>query len=130
MKQANIKCSRKLFFKHWLRLTRPFHKLTNKEIDVVALLLYYHDEYKNETKNKKMLWKYVFDYETKMLIKKELDNMKDQILQNILTSLRKKKVVINNKINPVYIPDIKKGTDNFKIIFNLIINAEGDKEKD
>lgn len=129
-KQANIKTSKKLFFKHWLNFTKPFHKLTNKEIEVVSLLLYYHSKYREETNNNKILWKMIFDYDTKMLIKKELDNMKDQILQNLLSSLRKKKVIVNNKINPVYIPDLDKDSNNFKIIYNFIINGEKDIKED
>lgn len=120
-KQANIRTSKKGFFKLWLDLTRPFHKLTDQEIEVVSLLLFYHNEFKEETTNVKMLWKFIFDYDTKQKIKKEL-GMKDQGLQNVLTSLRRKKVIINNSINPVYIPDLNKGDKDFKIIFNLIVN--------
>lgn len=126
-KQANIRTSKKQFFKHWLNLTKPFHKLTEQEIDVVSLFLYYHNEFKDGTTNKKMLWKFVFDYDTKMLIKKEL-GMKDQGLQNVLTVLRKKKVIINNTINPVYIPDLNTGDKDFKIIFNLLINEQVKEE--
>jgi len=123
IKQANIKTGRKHFFKHWLVLIKPFHKLTDQEIDVVSLFLYYHYEYKHGTTNEKMLWSYVFDYDTKMQVKKEL-GMKDPGLQNVLTALRKKKVIINNRINPAYIPDLNKKDKNFKIVFNLLFNEE------
>lgn len=128
-RRATIKTGKKLFFKHWLNLIKPFHKLTKQEIDVMSLFLYYHDKFKKETTNKRMLWKFVFDYETKMLIKKEL-NMEDQGLQNTLTKLRKKKVVINNTINAAYIPDLRKNDKSFKIVFNLLINGEEVKKKD
>lgn len=127
-KQANIKTDIKLFFKYWLNFTKPFHSLSDREINVVSLLLYYHHIFKKETTNEKMLWKMLFDYDTKMLIKKELDNMKDPILQNILSSLRRKKVIVNNKLNQAYIPDIGKD-NNFKIIFNFLINAEKNQNK-
>jgi hypothetical protein len=66
----------------------------------------------------------VFDYDTKQLIKKEL-GIKDPNLQNVLTSLRKKGVVIDNEIVSTYIPNIEVDSNNFKIIFNFNIVEDG-----
>lgn len=122
-KIANINISIKDLFKRWLEVTKLFNKLTNQEIDVLALLLYYHYKYKQEITNDKILWKILFDYDTKHLIKEELD-IKDQGIQNVLTNLRKKGIIDNNKILDVYIPELEKDSKNFKIIFNFNIIYE------
>lgn len=122
-KVANINITIKDLFKKWLQITRLFHKLTNQEIDVLALLLYYHYQYKKDITNDKILWKVLFDYDTKHLIKEEL-GIKDQGIQNVLTSLRKKNIINDNKIVQTYIPNIESKSDNFKIIFNFNVIHE------
>lgn len=123
-KVANINVKIKDLFKRWLDITYIFHKLTEQERNVLALLLHSHYELKQDIKNEKVLWKMVFDYDTKMKIKEELD-MKDAVMQNTLTSLRKKNVIKNNTIINTYIPDIEKGSNNFKIIYNLEVVDNG-----
>jgi hypothetical protein len=127
-KIANIKVSRKSLFYRWLEITKPFHKLTSQQHDVLSLLLYYFFEYKKEINTDKLCWKMVFDYDTKHLIKQELD-IKDPNLQNVLTMLRKKGVIIDNKIVSTYIPNLEKDSNNFKVIFNFNI-VDGNKNQE
>lgn len=118
-KLVKIPVTEKSIFKSYLSLTKPINKLGPKEIDVLSLLLYYNHIEKPNFKRDEDRWKKVFDYDTKMLIKEELD-MKDYSLQNILSSLRRKKVVKNNVVMPYYIPDF--GSENtFKLIFQFEI---------
>jgi len=121
-RQALIRTTRKNFFKHWLSLTKPFHKLRPQEQDVLALLLYYYFEYKKDIKRDDLVWKMVFDYDTKMLMKEDLSGMKDVIFQNTLSSLRKKEVVKDKQVNPSFIPNITKDANNFNLIFKFEIN--------
>jgi predicted transcriptional regulator len=91
---------------------------------VLSLLLYYYDLYSGETSNIDIVWKMVFNYDTKVNIRTELD-IKDQTLQNVLTRLRKKNVIKDNKILSTYIPNMEKDSTNFKIIFNFnVINEK------
>lgn len=122
-KIANINITIKDLFKKWLEITKLFHKLTNQEIEVLALLLYYHYKYKKDITNEKILWKILFDYDTKLEIKEEL-NIKDQGIQNVLTSLRKKNIIRDNKIVSTFIPELDQDGKNFKIIFNFNIIHE------
>lgn len=124
-KIANINIKLKDLFFKWMEITKPFHKLTNQQQSVVALLLYYYYKYKEEITNNKILWKIIFDYDTKMLIKEEL-GLEDAGFRNITHQLRKKKIIIDNKIASMYIPIIEKGNNNFKIIFNFNI-VDGDR---
>ena len=87
---------------------------------MLALLLYYHYQYKKETTNNKILWTIVFDYDTKMKIKEELD-MNDNSFQNMMTQLRKKNVIINGEISSRFIPELDLNTKNFKVIYNFNI---------
>lgn len=119
-KIANINVKLKGLFFRWLDITMVFHRLTDKERGVLALLLYYHYITKREVTNNKILWKIVFDYDTKMKIKEEL-GLKDAGFQNLLTSLRKKGVIKDNMIIPTYVPELDDDAKEFKIVFNLKI---------
>lgn len=123
-KIANINIRVKDLFFKWMEITKPFHHLTKQQQDVLALFLYYHYKYKKEITNNKILWKLVFDYDTKLLIREELD-IKDAGFQNIMYKLRQKHIITNNKITPAYIPKLTKNSKNFKIVFNFNIVDEG-----
>lgn len=119
-KIANLRVDLKSLFIKWLEITRGFHKLTNQQQNVLSLLLYHHYINKKDITNDKILWKIVFDYDTKALIKEEL-GIKDQVFQNILYQLRKKNIIQNNRISSFFIPNIEKDSKDFKIIFNFSI---------
>ncbi len=122
-KVANINIKLKDLFFKWMEITKPFHKLNSQQQKVVALYLYYHYTYKKQITNPKILWKVVFDYDTKMLIKEEL-GMKDAGFQNIMYQLRQKGVVKKNTVLSAYIPNLEIKAKNFKIIFNFnIVNG-------
>lgn len=122
-KIANINIRLKGLFKQWLVITRVFHKLTEQQMSILALLLYYHYILKQDITNEKILWKMVFDYDTKLKIRNEL-NISDQAIQNTLNILRKKNIIKSNRITPTYIPELEKDSTNFKIIFNFNIVHE------
>ena len=102
-------------------LTKPINKLRPKEIDVMALLLFYYISEKPNFKREEDVWKKVFDYETKIEIKDELE-LPDYIFQNVLSTLRKKKALIGRKIHPNFIPDVNNETKSFKLSYNFIIH--------
>jgi hypothetical protein len=120
IKVANINIKLKDLFIKWLEITKPFHKLSTQHQQVLSLLLYHHYLLKHEVTNEKILWKMVFDYDTKLKIKEELE-MTDNTLQNVLTKLRRKNIIIDNKISPVYIPNLALKSKNFKILYNFNI---------
>lgn len=120
-KIANIQSDRKQFFFKWIEFTRPFHKLRNQLQTVLALLLYHHYELGQVISNETILWKQVFDYDTKVLIMNEM-NIQPQSLENLLTELRKNKVIIDNKVVPVFVPNIQKDTEHFTVKINFKIN--------
>lgn len=119
-KVANINTNIKSFFRRWTQFTEPFHKLNNRQQQVLSLLLYYHYILKQEITNNKILWKEVFDYDTKVKIYSELE-IHQTGLENILTQLRKKNVIMDNQISPVYIPNLDKNSKTFTIKYNFNI---------
>jgi len=123
VKIASINVHLKTFFFRYVSFTAPFHKLAKQHQQVLALLLYHHHVIGKEITNNKLLWKTVFDYDTKLLISEELE-MNSASLTNILSSLRRKKVIINNQISPVYIPDLSRGAKQFVMTFNFNIVNE------
>ena len=122
-KFIKIPVNEKSIFKSYLSLTKPLNKLGPKEIDVLSLILYYNHIEKPNFRKDEDRWRKVFDYDTKMKIKEELD-MKDYSLQNILSSLRRKKVVQNNVVMPYYIPNFD-GSNSFRLVFSFELNKNG-----
>ena len=123
VKNATINVKIKNFFFRYIEFLKPFHKLSPQQCNVLALLLYYHYKFSKEITNNKVLWKEVFDYDTKQLIIEELGISVAQI-ENILTQLRKKNVVIDKKISELYIPNIKNDSKTFSITYNFNIIHE------
>ena len=124
VKIANLNIKLKDLFFTWLDITKSFHKLNNQQQQVLALFLYYHYLYNKEITNEKILWKILFDYDTKLKIKEDevfKNGLSDNSFQNIMTHLRKKGIIKDNKISSVYIPEISIKSKNFKIIFNFNI---------
>jgi hypothetical protein len=128
-KIATLNLKLKDLFIRWLDVTRAFHKLTNQQQHVLALLLYYHFLYKKETTNSKILWKIVFDYDTYLKIREDNlfkeKGMSSNVLHNIITGLRKKKIIVDGRISPMFIPDLTHDCKSFKITFNFNIVDNG-----
>jgi len=123
-KVANLNVTLKNLFFKWLDITKTWHKLNNQQQQVLALLLYHHYLYKKDITNNKILWKILFDYDTKLKIKEDPifeKGLSDSALQNMLTTLRKKKIIVDGEISPLYIPELSRDSKNFKIIFNFNI---------
>jgi hypothetical protein len=119
---ANIPVKLKDFFYKWIDFTKPLHKLNPQQSKVLALLLYHHYRLSFEITNDKILWKQVFDYDTKLLVCEEL-NIQMHALENLFSKLRRKNIIINNKVNPNFIPNLKLDAKNFRLIFNFKING-------
>ena len=120
IKQANLNIKLKDLFHRWLEITTTFHHLTKQEIKVLGLLLYYNYKYKKEITNERLIWKMVFELETRKLIVKEL-GITDAVFRNILTKLRKIGVIKDNRIVKTFIPELGLDSKNFKVIFNFNI---------
>ena len=116
----SFKVTKESFFKMWLMILQPFLKLRNKELDVVAKLLYHRYLISLEVKNKEMLDDLLFSTKMKKQIILEL-GIPEYAYNNLLTPLRKKGIIIDNSINKQIIPVIKEPFSNFKLVYNFDI---------
>lgn len=122
VKQALIKTNVKNFFKHWLTLTKPLHKLKQHEISILSLLLYNYFELKKTILNEDLAWKLTFDYDSKHKIYEEL-NISEGSFNNALYLLRKKGVIKDNKINKSFVPVLNLEKDKtYSLIFKFEID--------
>lgn len=124
--KAVLKVSIKEAFKMWLEFTRPFNKLTNQELEFMAMLLYHRHVISKEVNSEMYINKILFGTEMRKQYREEM-NVHPQILLNILSNLRKKGIIVNDTIRKPFIPKISKDPKDkiFKIIFELQID-EGD----
>lgn len=116
----SFKVSKEKFFKMWLTILQPFLKLRNKELELLAKLLYHRYLISLEVKNKEMLDELLFSSKIKKQILTELD-IPEYAYNNILSCLRKKKIVLDKSINKQIIPIIQEPFDNFKLVYNIDI---------
>jgi len=96
---VKIPCTRDNFFRYYVELLNPIVKLRKRELDVWAQLLYHNDKYKGL--DDEIKFKMVFDYATKAKIANTLDISMD-VLNNNLSELRKRKIIVDNKIPKGY----------------------------
>jgi hypothetical protein len=108
------------FFKYWFEFLRPFHKLTDREIDVIASFVKHRHNLSKVIKDQDILDKVTMGEDTKRKIREEC-NITQAHFQVIMTKLKKSKVIDNGKINPKFIPRLSNDDNNFQLLlsFNL-----------
>ena len=109
------------FFRWWCVFLRPFVKLTDREIDVVANMLKQRWELSKVISDPVILDKMMLSEDIKQKILKEC-HLTSQHLYVVMGNLSKNKVIVNNLINPRLIPNIRE-TDNG--CFQLLILFKG-----
>lgn len=103
------------FFRHWFQFLAPFHHLTDREMEVAACILKHRYELSKVILDSNLLDKVVMSEDTKAKIRKECE-ISLAHFQVIVSKLKKNKVIIDNRINPKYIPNIS--NDNyFRLMF-------------
>lgn len=103
------------FFRYWLEFLRPFHNLTEREIDVMAAFLKHRHELSKVITDGAILDRVTMGEDTKRKIREEC-NITLPHFQVIMGKLRKNKVIIDGKINPRFIPYIKEESESFKLL--------------
>lgn len=120
-----INVDKKKFFLSWLTLLKPYHKLRNKQMEFLSVILYKRYELGKKVKDEDLLNKLLFDTDTRKEIQEEMKYSSGQVLSNMIYSLKVSKVLSeNNIIHPGLIPVLSEDGDNFKLVFNFNINGE------
>lgn len=112
---VRIPCSFDNFFRYWFLFLQPFHKLTNREIDVITAFVRHRQTLSKVIKDNDILDKVVMSEDTKKKVREEC-NMTLPHFQVVMGNLRKNKVIINGKINPKFIPNLSSDTDYFQLM--------------
>lgn len=121
MSNVNVKrilSDKKSIFRYWLEFLKPYHKLRTKEIEALALILYFRYELSREIDNESVVDLVLFSTKTRIKIREDLGGMSQKVFNNLLTSLRSKRVLSkDNKILPALIPGMSE--EGFKLVFNF-----------
>lgn len=103
------------FFKYWFMFLRPFHNLTEREMDVITSFVKQRYELSKVIKDNDILDKVTMSEDTKKKVREECDISLPHF-QVIMGKLRKNKVIIDGKINPRYIPSVDEENGSFKMM--------------
>lgn len=106
------------FFRIWLEFLRPFHKLTERETDVLASFLKHRFELSKVVSAQEVLDKLTMSEDTKRKVREDC-NISQAHFQVIMTKLKKSKMIDNGKINPRFIPRIGQDTKSFKLLLSF-----------
>lgn len=110
-------------FRKWLEFMRPYHKLTDREMDIAAAFIRHRFTLSKVISDDTILDSVLLSEDTKKKIREEC-NITLQHFQVILGSLRKNKVIVNNRINPKFIPSLKEDSDYLTLMFYFKIEDE------
>lgn len=94
------------FFKKWCIFLRPICHLTDREIEIFACFLQIRWELSKETTNPTLLDAALLSDNVKERVM-ERCNLTLPYFQVMMSTLRKKKVILDTGINPKYIPNIR-----------------------
>jgi hypothetical protein len=103
------------FFKYWFEFLKPFHNLTEREINVISSFVKNRYELSKVIKDDDILDKVVMSEDTKRKVREEC-NITLPHFQVIMSKLRKNKVILDGRINPKFIPNIVEEEDSFQLL--------------
>ena len=106
MKPNNViflKCTRDSFYRAWLEILTPWHKLSSRERDVAARIIAQYFKLKESIKDPEVLKELLWSNTSRKDIRESL-GMSQAHFQMILAKLRTNGVLVDGDINPKYIP--------------------------
>lgn len=107
------------FFRLWFEFLRPFHNLTDREMQVAASLLKRRYELSKVIQDETILDKVVMSEDTKKVVREEC-NISLPHFQVIMGKLRKNRVIMDGKINPKFIPlNLSDESGSFRLLLNF-----------
>lgn len=112
------------FFRYWLEFLSPFHSLTSREMDIAANFLKQRYILSKAVKDEALLDKIVMSEEIKRKIKAECQ-VTNPHFQVIMGKLRKSKIIVDDKLNPKFIPkNIEEGDKSFQLLLYFDLDEE------
>lgn len=109
-------------YKHWLTFLRAINKLTNSEIKLGTELLLKRHELQKKINDETIVDSALMSTEVRNEIIGKL-GMDKRYFQVMMSRMRAKKFIVNNRINPKFVPMIKdKNTFKVLILFDITDN--------
>jgi len=109
------------FFYKWLSFLQPFHKLSNKEMEVLSAFLKKRHELVQLVRDENVLDNLLKSIDVRKEIRESIGMNISQF--NILcTKLRKTGALTENKINKRYIPNIEFDSKEYRLIIIFDLN--------
>lgn len=106
------------FFRYWLEFLKPFHNLTDREMQIASYLLKKRYELGKVIRDEAILDKVVMGEDVKRTLREEC-HISLPHFQVIMGKLRKSKVIVDNKLNPRFIPNVIEDRDSFRLLLNF-----------
>lgn len=116
----HINATEEQFFKLWIEMLQPFLKLRNQEVEMLAKMLYHRYKISCDIVNSANIDQLLFSEENRKKMRLEL-KYEVYTFNNNLSVLRKKKLVNDKSINPIIIPNVEKGFQDFKFTYAISI---------
>lgn len=110
------------FFRYWFEFLKPFYKLTDRELDVLSCLVKHRYLLSKVIKDSNILDRVTMSEDTKEKVREEC-NIGKPYFQVIMTKLRKNKLVIDGKLNPRFIPNIREEENQFQLLLLFDFNG-------
>ena len=112
--------SKQEFFILWVSLLNVFLSIRKKEILVLAKIIEKHHELSKTMSDQDELAGVLFSTKIRVEIREELE-LDELNFNNILCGLRRKKLILKNKINPKLIPQLDNLFKSFKLSYDITI---------
>lgn len=93
----------------------PFHKLTPREQEVITGFVRHRHRLSKVIKDKEILEKVVMSDDIRKKVREECQ-INLPYFQVILGKLRTNQIIVDNKLNPKFIPNLEEGEDTFKLL--------------
>lgn len=103
------------FFRYWFMFLEPYHKLTDREIDVITSFVKHRYELSKVIKDNDILDKVTMSEDTKRKVREDC-GISQAHFQVIMTKLKKSKIIENGKINSKFIPRVGQTSKGFQLL--------------
>ena len=110
------------FFRYWLEFLKPFHNLTNKEMEVAAKILQYRYNLSKVVSDEEVLGTLLLSRENRKKIREDL-NITAAHLQVILSTLKSVGFIKENSVNPRFIPRLN-NEKQFNLLMSFDLSSE------
>jgi hypothetical protein len=111
------------FFRYWLEILKPFHGLTEREMDVFSELLRHRHLLKEKVKDDAILDHIILGDEYRKKIIEDL-GVSISHYTVMVSKFRRRHLIVDDRINARFIPNIKEEDGAFKLLFLFDLSSK------